>query len=323
MRIVQLTCPSCGANLNVDVDNKQAHCQFCGATFPVDDEVLHVHYDNAGQAGYEFEKGRQQAQIEYAQAAQQAQMPQQPKKRRTWLWVLGWIFIFPVPLTILMLRNKKLDQKVRIAIIVVAWVAYLFIGFAGNNSNTTSTQTDTGDAIEGATAQEPVLGDDQATAILDGFVDAYNESATSQFDSLGELGLEDISSEASGYIKWQIDRDWPESYYWIGHSESGSYLHPENYLAVVMYTESEVPRIRVVGMFDDYDSMVDAFVTSIRLISSEITDDDINQLIANETFIYGGKGGEIRSVTYDVSGYGGYHTIFLDAPADNLNFQQG
>ena len=29
-----------------------------------------------------------------------------PKKRKTWLWVLGWICIFPVPLTILMLRKK-------------------------------------------------------------------------------------------------------------------------------------------------------------------------------------------------------------------------
>ena len=34
----------------------------------------------------------------------------QPKKRKTWLWVLGWIFALPVPLTILLLRNKKLKN---------------------------------------------------------------------------------------------------------------------------------------------------------------------------------------------------------------------
>ncbi|MBR2559339.1 MAG: hypothetical protein IKE37_02775 [Firmicutes bacterium] len=32
-----------------------------------------------------------------------------PPKRRTWLWVLGWIFIFPVPLTVILLRKKDMS----------------------------------------------------------------------------------------------------------------------------------------------------------------------------------------------------------------------
>ena len=46
---------------------------------------------------------------------------------RTWLWVVGWILIFPVPLTILMLRNDKLEAKVRYIIIGVAWAAYILL----------------------------------------------------------------------------------------------------------------------------------------------------------------------------------------------------
>lgn len=55
---------------------------------------------------------------------------QPTKKRKTWLWVLGWFFIFPVPLTILMVRNQKLNKLVKIGIIAVAWVLYLIIALA-------------------------------------------------------------------------------------------------------------------------------------------------------------------------------------------------
>ena len=59
----------------------------------------------------------------------------EPKKRKTWLWVLGWIFIFPVPLTILMLSKKDMKPAVKYGIIAAAWVLYLIIGFGRNSSN--------------------------------------------------------------------------------------------------------------------------------------------------------------------------------------------
>ena len=60
---------------------------------------------------------------------------EQPKKRKTWLWVLGWIFIFPVPLTILMLRKKDMKPILKYGIIAAAWIVYLIIGLGGNSSN--------------------------------------------------------------------------------------------------------------------------------------------------------------------------------------------
>lgn len=54
-------------------------------------------------------------------------------KRKTWLWVIGWIFAFPIPLTILMLRNQKLNKIGKIAIIALAWVIYLIIAFSGGS----------------------------------------------------------------------------------------------------------------------------------------------------------------------------------------------
>ncbi len=135
MKLVAFTCPACGAQLSVDIENRKASCQYCGATFPIDDEARHIRYDNAEQAGYEFEKGRQRAQAEYAQSLDQQpyQIPAQqerPRKRRTWLWVLGWILAFPVPLTILVMRNQKLDKRLRIGIVFVTWIVYLMIALA-------------------------------------------------------------------------------------------------------------------------------------------------------------------------------------------------
>ena len=139
MKLISFACPGCGAQLNVDAGLKQATCPYCGNSFPIDDEVQYVKLDDAEQAGYDFERGRQKAQAEYASAqaeyASERQLQQvyaqtePPRKRRTWLWVLGWIFIFPVPLTMLMLRNDKLDKWVRYGIITAAWIVYLLIAF--------------------------------------------------------------------------------------------------------------------------------------------------------------------------------------------------
>lgn len=168
VKIVNLTCPGCGARLEVDMDRKMAFCSYCGAALPVDDEIRKVQLDGAEKAGYEFEKGRQRAQAEAAQASFQPQQacyqpafqqtiqpqassqPQQashqtapqanscqpapqepPKKRKTWLWVLGWICIFPVPLTIIMLNKEDMSKKARYGIIAAGWILYLLIGLGG------------------------------------------------------------------------------------------------------------------------------------------------------------------------------------------------
>ena len=155
MRLIEMTCPKCGAQLQIDADKKQAFCGHCGTEILIDDEVQHIQYDNAEEAGYNFEKGRQRAQAEarqnqqvnsYRPPVQPTRVPQQPvKKRKTWLWVLGWIFIFPLPLTILLVRKKNMNIVLKILILGFAWLFYLIIVLAANSdsSNTSSTSTTT------------------------------------------------------------------------------------------------------------------------------------------------------------------------------------
>ena len=139
MKLVDLSCPHCGAHLKVDSSKRQVYCEHCGAALLVDDEVQHIQYDNAEEAGYKFEKGRQRAQAEASRAKNSAVYsggkPTPQKKRRTWLWVLGWIFIFPLPLTILLLRKKNMKAVIKYPIIAVAWLLYLLFVFAGQSSN--------------------------------------------------------------------------------------------------------------------------------------------------------------------------------------------
>ena len=56
--------------------------------------------------------------------------PVQPK-RKTWLWVLGWIFIFPLPLMLILLKKQNMSKGLKYGIIIAAWVVYAIIAIAG------------------------------------------------------------------------------------------------------------------------------------------------------------------------------------------------
>ena len=128
MRIVDTTCTKCGANLHIDTGCKSAFCEYCGAQLLIDDEVQHMQIDNAERAGYAFEKGRQRAQSEAQHTRNYTYQPAPKKKSKIVWWVLGWIFIFPIPLTIIIARNKKLKTGIKAAIIIAVWLVYLIIG---------------------------------------------------------------------------------------------------------------------------------------------------------------------------------------------------
>ena len=59
----------------------------------------------------------------------------------TWLWVLGWICIFPLPLMILLLRKKDMKPALKYGIIAAAWILYLIIGLSGDSENTNNTSS--------------------------------------------------------------------------------------------------------------------------------------------------------------------------------------
>ena len=60
-------------------------------------------------------------------------------KRHTLLWVLGWIFCFPIPATILIWRKQNTwDKKIKIAATVAVWLLLIiFSSRGGSNSSST------------------------------------------------------------------------------------------------------------------------------------------------------------------------------------------
>ena len=50
MRLVSMTCPNCGAQLQVDIDRTQVYCENCGTKLLIQDDVHHIVCDNSSRA---------------------------------------------------------------------------------------------------------------------------------------------------------------------------------------------------------------------------------------------------------------------------------
>lgn len=60
MKLLDVSCPHCGAGMKVTDNAKTVHCEYCNHDFIIDDEAIHIahHIENAEQLGYEIEAGR-------------------------------------------------------------------------------------------------------------------------------------------------------------------------------------------------------------------------------------------------------------------------
>lgn len=243
MKIVSMSCPHCGASLQLDADQKNLKCEYCGNSILIDDEVKHIQFDNAEESGYLFEKGRQRAKAESAIEYQQT-VPtytyEKPKKRRTWLWILGWLFIFPVPLTILMVRNQKMNKIVKIAIIVIAWLVYLAIARSGKtvNSNRSRKDLNSTDSSNGDASESNITTSDNEAEVLN------EDYSSNDLDDVVEA--EDITMPLINFLKAYIDHGTVETIKDLAE-EYGVYSNTKNtgtgnyyYKIALTYNDSRV-----------------------------------------------------------------------------------
>ena len=118
-----MKCPSCGA------EAKGKFCEYCGSEMPKENVVINITNNYYGGAEKQ-QSNRVQDTTE--SKAQKTTKNKGKISKRTW-WILGWIFIFPVPITILLLRNKKMKPAVKYSIIAVMWLLVFVIGISNNN----------------------------------------------------------------------------------------------------------------------------------------------------------------------------------------------
>ena len=104
-----MNCPNCGAVVNGN------RCEYCGSTLSQENITINItnHYYGC-------------------QTPDDAPVPAPKSKRETAWWVLGWIFIFPIPLMVLLLKNKSMRPVFKILIIAAAWLLYILFVISGD-----------------------------------------------------------------------------------------------------------------------------------------------------------------------------------------------
>ena len=144
-----MKCPNCGAEVKGNV------CEFCGSELLTEKKTgfccgkcgsSNVAFRRENQGEIRGKKSKQivHKTVGYCKDCGNTWFVSEEgkKKRKTWLWVLGWIFIFPLPLTILLLRKKDMKPVIKYGIIVVAWLIFLLIGLSGrSDSNSAGRQS--------------------------------------------------------------------------------------------------------------------------------------------------------------------------------------
>ena len=146
-------CPHCGARQEADPTQDAAICRYCGAPFAVQTAVGAYSDRNIGPqaSAPNYGGGVSPGPTYYSE-------PQKPKKRRIFWWIMGWIFCFPIPLTILIARNKKLNGWVKAGIIAAGWIAYLLLGAryrAGTPERTSTTAERSPSIVETTSTPRP------------------------------------------------------------------------------------------------------------------------------------------------------------------------
>ncbi len=124
MEFKRLICPNCGASIDYESGQAEVTCEYCGGRFSTGDKTQ----SNAEQNGYYFEKGRQRAMMEQQPVYNSSAQQPIKKKSHLWLWVLGWILFFPIPLTVLIWKSPKLDNKWKAGLTIALWGGFLLWG---------------------------------------------------------------------------------------------------------------------------------------------------------------------------------------------------
>ena len=126
MDYVNGICPHCGAILRRERGQAQVKCEYCDSIMIYNDvkkEYVSLTPEQANKLKDDEPKA-----VTAAVKPADTGAEEPPKKRRLWLWILGWIFIWPLPLTKILLRKEDMNATLRWIIIVFAWIIYLGIG---------------------------------------------------------------------------------------------------------------------------------------------------------------------------------------------------
>jgi rubredoxin len=118
--------------------------------------------------------------------------------KKTWLWVLGWICIFPLPLTILLLRKKDMKPALKYGIIAVAWLLFLVMGssgYIGADVPQTDAPSSYNETVQGDQTTDNSSLDNQSNevaatyaedTVVNRFITEFNENSAYEITDISE-----------------------------------------------------------------------------------------------------------------------------------------
>lgn len=118
-----LKCSQCNGDMTFDSNRKVFICKYCGNVESVDESDDVQIQRIKSQAYKDVEMARQQTELQ----KEQMYYDEERKKENLVWWVLGWICFFPVPLTILIWRNKEMDKKTKGILTAAVWIGVLIV----------------------------------------------------------------------------------------------------------------------------------------------------------------------------------------------------
>lgn len=213
-----MKCSNCGA----EIKNNSKFCEFCGSQISVEmkkeQEQLNkagcpkcgssnITFDREVQGEVKGKKGKSVVRSTVGvcrDCGYTWTTTEEKKKGKTWLWVLGWIFIFPLPLTILLLRKKDMKPALKYGIIAAAWVLYIiFVATAGGDDADKQTP-DTKSTI----SVTDVAKQDDKTDVTKSV--ETNKSSESEDEKPVEVTIESNVNSDDGTVLFGVTADLPE-----------------------------------------------------------------------------------------------------------------
>ena len=215
--------------------------------------------------------------------------------KKTWLWVLGWICIFPLPLTILLLRKKDMKPAVKYGIIAVAWLLFFVIGMSGN-SETDVPQTDTppsyNESVQGDQTTDNLTENNDTTS-----TDGAEETVIYAEDKVVNRFIAEFNQN-SAYEITDISKGNIRTKY-FGYA-NGRYLEMIN--ANGAGAEAFCLTINGGQEATDKQTMYEVFREAVKILDPSITDEMIDTALAEfdnkDVLIEGYVLGDSITVTY-------------------------
>lgn len=105
MRLIELKCSNCGADMKINPELKQVSCNYCGHTMLIDDEIQKTELINGYGYGYEVERGR------IAAKKEQELRELEEEKHRIVVKAVIWSIVFVI-MIVLIAGTKDVTGKI-------------------------------------------------------------------------------------------------------------------------------------------------------------------------------------------------------------------